>query len=61
MSKQAVQFKRSDKTYAGGFRSAVRKIDQEYKELAWVKKNLELLLAGRTTELRKLWITTDCR
>lgn len=61
MSEQVVQLKRSDKTYIGGFKTAVRKIDEVYRELAWLDKNLELLRSGRTTELRKLWITTDCR
>ena len=61
MSEQVVQLKRSDKNYIGGFRTAVRKVDEVYKELAWLDKNLELLRSGRTTELRKLWITTDYR
>lgn len=61
MSEQVVQLKRSDKTYIGGFRTAIRKVDEVYRELAWLDKNLELLRWGRTTELQKLWITTDCR
>lgn len=61
MSRQVVELKRSDKNYAGAFKSAIRRVDNEYKELAWLDKNLELLRRGMTTELRKLWQTTDNR
>lgn len=61
MSGQVVQLKRSDKTYIGGFKSVIRRINEQYRELAWWDKNLELLRSGRTTEFWKLWETTDYR
>lgn len=61
MSSQVIELKRSDKNYIEGFKSAIRRVDEQYRELAWLDKNIELLRQGRTTELRKLVITTDSR
>lgn len=58
---QVVQLKRSDKNYLAGRRSVLRKLNEEARELDWIDKNLELLRRGLTTELRKLWLTTDNR
>lgn len=59
MAEQVIQLRRSDKNYIAGRRAVIRKLDEEYRELAWFDKNIELIKAGRLNELYKLWQTVD--
>ena len=52
---------RAEKTFLAGREVIRRRLNAEARELDWLDKNLELLRSGKTTELRKLWKTTDGR
>ena len=53
---QVVQLKRSDKNYISGLKASIRKIDNEYKELAWLDKNIEFIRAGQFGALKSLLV-----